>query len=189
MKKLSYLFIVFGIFCYLVSGYYIWLRNDASRLAFNNYHYTKSAITTTNNPPQRIVIKDLQIDLPLVPSTIHNNKWDTTNDGASYLISSPIPGEDGNSIIYGHNWASLFGNLVSAKPGQEVLIAFADGSKKNFIIEYTSTVSPDQASILASSKDKRITLYTCTGFLDSKRFVVVAKLADNPASFATVTRP
>ena len=44
------------------------------------------------------------------------------------------------------------------------------------MIEYTQVVTPDQTHILAPSDDRRVTLYTCTGFLDRKRFVVTATL-------------
>lgn len=188
MKFLSYLLIIFGIFCCAIGGYGMWLHNDPNRLAFNQYTPAKVAQAKQTSTPQRIVISDLDINLPVVPAKITQNNWETTNDGASYLSSSPMPGQKGNSVIYAHNWASLFGNLVNAKPGQKVDVVYADGSKKKFFIEYTSTVSPNEASILAPSTDKRITLYTCTGLFDSKRFVVVAILDDGKPSFAKVDR-
>ena len=163
------------------------MKNDTNRLKFKNYPVTatvtKSVSAVVKKSQQRIVINDLGINLALIPAQIKNDKWDTTNMGASYLVSSPLPGETGNSIIYAHNWASLFGNLTRAKPGEEVDITTADGSVKKFIIEYTSVVTPDESNILSQTKDKRITLYTCTGFLDSKRFVVVAILKEeqNPS--------
>jgi LPXTG-site transpeptidase (sortase) family protein len=118
----------------------------------------------------------LNIDLPLIPSNITEGKWETTDQGVSYLVSSPIPGEKGNSIMYAHNWASLFGNLPSILPGDLVQIQFSDGTAKEFEVKYTSTVTPDNYSILAPTDDKRITIYTCSGFLDSHRFVAVAIL-------------
>src|SRR5437762_625208 len=156
MKILANLLIIFGILWCLLGGYYFWLRNNPNRLTFTNYHQTTTVIKSDKkqSQPQRIIISDLGIDLLLVASRVTNNKWETTNNGASYLSSSPIPGNTGNSVIYGHNWVSLFGKLVNAKPGQKVEVVFADGSKKKFIIEYTSTVVPTQASILAPSKDK-----------------------------------
>jgi len=185
MKNFSYLFVIFGVLWCLLGGYYLWMKNDTNRLKFKNYPVAAS-ITQTVAPAkqaqQRIIINDLGINLPLIPARIQNDTWETTNFGASYLISSPTPGETGNSIIYAHNWMSLFGNLTRAKPGEEVDVTAADGSTKKFIIEYTSVVTPDESNILAQTRDKRITLYTCTGFLDSKRFVVVAILKDEKAS-------
>jgi len=92
------------------------------------------------------------------------------------LLDSPIPGRIGNSIFYGHNWTSLLGNLVNAKPGQEISIAFGSGEIERFKISYVQVVKPSQTDILNQTNDRRITLYTCTGFLDSKRLVVVANL-------------
>ncbi len=179
MKTFSYLLILFGLSCFALGAYHIWLRNDPNRLSFNNYHYTNEDSKDAKELPRRILVKDLNIDLPVIPAKVTDSKWETTSNGASFLVSSPIPGNDGNSVIYAHNWTSLFGNLVNARPGETVEVEFADKSRKTFEIEYTSTVSPSESSILASSKDKRITLYTCTGFLDSKRFVVVAILKEN----------
>jgi len=66
------------------------------------------------------------------------------------------------------------GKLPKVKPGQEITIVFTDGSSKIFTIEYTSVVTPDQTHILNPTADSRITLYTCTGLFDNKRFVVTA---------------
>ncbi|HZE86802.1 MAG TPA: sortase [Methylomirabilota bacterium] len=191
MKTFSYILIIFGLLWCLLGGYYWWLTNNPNRLEFTNYSAPKTkTVTTTKGAslPERISILDLKISLPVYPAQIRDNKWDTITDGASYLSSSPIPGTVGNSIMYAHDWASLFGNLVYAKPGQKVDVSYADGSHKTFVIEYTSKVNPSESSILAPSKDKRMTLYTCTGFMDSQRFVVVALLHDTP-TFAAITKP
>lgn len=174
LKLISWLLILTGILCFLTASYYFWLRTDPNRLAFQNYVYKGPLRVDKRSFPEHLIIPSVHIDLQIVPAEIKNNRWDTTDQGASYLLSSPIPGSVGNSVMYAHNWASLFGNLVNVKPGEEVDITFADKTTKKFTIEYTSTVSPDQASILAPSKDSRITLYTCTGWFDSKRFVAVA---------------
>lgn len=186
MKFISLLLIILGVLLCFRGGYHLWLKYDANRLNFKNYSSVQTAYSQVGKQatlPQRIIIKDVGIDTYLVPARITNNIWETTDKGASYLISSPLPGAVGNSIVYAHNWKSLFGNLIRAVPGQKVDVLFADGSKKQFVIEYTSTVFPAQADILAPSKDKRLTLYTCTGFLDTKRFVVVA-LLDEKTSIA-----
>ena len=175
MKHLAHLLIIFAIICYGYGCYLIWERNNPNLLTFKNFtgNYKNVKIT---NPPVRIIISDAHIDLPVFPAAIKNRVWDTTTTGASYLTSSPIPGTTGNSIIYAHNWVSLFGNLVTVKPGEKVEIDYQNKSKKIFTIQYTSVVPSDASSILAASKDKRITLYTCTGWFDTKRFVAVAIL-------------
>ncbi|MGH7204492.1 MAG: sortase [Candidatus Levyibacteriota bacterium] len=176
MKLLSRLFIVAGILLYAFAVYQIALRENPKRLAFDNYIYGQNHNVTDKNLPTEITIKDLDIDLPVYPSVVTNNQWQTTNAGASYLTSSPLPGTKGNSIVYAHNWRSLFGNLVNAHVGEQVIVTYPNNTKKTFVIAYTSVVDPNQSTILAPSNDKRITLYTCTGILDSKRFVAVAIL-------------
>ena len=119
------------------------------------------------------------MDLEIIPSKITNNTWEATSQGVSHLSSSPIPGEKGNSILYGHNWTNLLGNLTKIKPGAEINIILKNREKKIFIVEYVSIVGPNDTQILADTDDTRITLYTCTGFLDSKRFVVTALLKNS----------
>jgi len=176
MKKiLSWFFILQSFSLLTVGAYQVYLHEAPSRLAFNNYTYAKSSVVK-GEVPKRITISSLGIDLPIYQATIVNNYWPTTDLGASYLTSSPLPGNKGNSVIYAHNWQSLFGKLVNVKIGDTVVVSYPDNTKKTFVVQYTSVVSPDESTILAPSKDNRITLYTCTGFLDSKRFVAVAVL-------------
>lgn len=177
MKLLSTLLIGLGLFLYGIGIYNIYLRENPSTLAFDNYTYGQETSTTAiKEMPVRIAINGVGIDAPILPARVIDGKWDVTEKGASYLTSSPIPGEDGNSVIYAHNWKNLFGPLMNVKTGQEVTVEYGDGSKKTFVVQYISEVSPNESTILAPSKDKRITLYTCSGFLDSKRFVAVAIL-------------
>ncbi len=176
MKLLSTLFVIIGLLLIIFGGYQLYLRENPHKLSFDNYTYASNQKAEEKQLPAQITISDVDIDVPVYPATVSNGQWPVIENGASYLATSPVPGEKGNSVIYAHNWKNLFGNLVNAKTGQEVLITYKDGSTKTFVITYTSTVSPTESTILAPSKDNRITLYTCTGFLDSKRFVVVALL-------------
>lgn len=175
MKNLARLFSIFGLLLLFYGVYLVWEHNNPNRLAFKNFtgNYKHSVVV---NPPIRIVIADAHIDLPIFPALIKNGIWETTTQGASYLLASPTPGDRGNSIIYAHNWASLFGKLVVVHPGDKVEVDYQDGTKKFFTIEYTSVVPSDASGILSASSDKRITLYTCTGWFDTKRFVAVAVL-------------
>jgi LPXTG-site transpeptidase (sortase) family protein len=181
MRYLAYLFIILGLFCYGLGSYQIWLKNDPNRLAFTNYTSEQSSTIDKKDLPVRVTIKNINIDLPIIPADMQGTRWTVTEKGASYLTSSPIPGNTGNSIIYAHNWASLFGNLPRVKKGDIVEVEFADKSTKRFVIASTTVVFPTDAKVLAGSQDKKITLYTCTGFLDSKRFVAVGTLDDQLA--------
>ena len=178
MKYLYRSLFVLGIICYVFGIYFIWERNNPNRLAFKNYSGNIKIVKVVN-PPVRIVIKDLNIDLPIYPAKIENGQWETTTLGASYLVSSPVPGQTGNSIIYAHDWVSLFGPLLDARQGEKVEIYYKDNSKKVFLIQKTLIVQYNQPGILEQTNDTRITLYTCTGFLDSERMVAVSEYRMN----------
>lgn len=174
MKLLSTILFILGILLTSFGAYQLYLRENPVKLSFDEYSYAVEASTDKKEVPTRITIEALNIDAPIKPVTKEGSNWPVIDNGVSYLANSPVPGNDGNSIMYAHNWKNLFGNLVYAKPGEDVTITFGDGSKKTFVITGTSIVSPQDSSILAPSKDRRVTLYTCTGFLDTQRFVVVA---------------
>lgn len=166
----------FGLICLILSAFFFWERYNPQRLAFAVNDLRPLSETVNTALPTEIIIKDLSLDLPILPAKLEKGKWEATSKGISWLSSSPIPGTKGNSILYGHNWPNILGNITKLKPGQVIKIKFADGSIKLFVIDSTVSVSPNEVSILAPSKTSQITLYTCSGFLDNKRFVVVAKL-------------
>lgn len=123
--------------------------------------------------PTKLAITSLSLTLPVYPSEIVGDKWQTTDQGISYLATSPLPGEVGNTVMYGHNWPNILGGLSRIKPGDTINIYF--GSKKvEYRVHYVSIVEPDNTSVYTNTTDSRLTLYTCTGFLDSKRLVVTA---------------
>lgn len=124
--------------------------------------------------PVALKIKSAGIDVPILSS---HKIWEEKAKSAVYFSKTPLPGKTGNSVIYGHNWPNLLGNLNKAKTGDVVEIYFNDGSTVEFKIIQKVNVSADQTHILNQTKDSRLTIYTCSGILDSKRLVVVATKA------------
>ena len=166
-----------GFLTLFVFGYLMFQRNNPQKLSFNINEVTAfESLPVSNLKPVGIKIDSLNLALPITESEIKNNKWEASTKSVSHLKTSPIPGEKGNSILYGHNWPNLLGNLNKVKPGDKISIIYNDNSIRSFEVEYSTKVSPEDSSILKASEDNRITLYTCTGFLDSQRLVVVAKL-------------
>jgi LPXTG-site transpeptidase (sortase) family protein len=168
-----------GISLLLFGSFLVYQRNNPNRIAF-----AKSELEIIEKEskklldPSIIIIPSVDIQLPVVFSEIRNSKWEVTDKGVSYLKSSVIPGEVGNSIMYGHNWTNLLGSLTKIKTGDTIEIVYVDNSKKEFVVKLIQEVEPDNISILNNTDDKRLTIYTCSGFLDSKRFIVVALLSE-----------
>jgi len=168
-------FITLGIVLIIIAGLLLWQRYNPQRLAFSDVgNEISESINEEKNLPVALKIEDLDIKLPVFPARSQTGKWETTTKGVSYLVSSAMPGQVGNSIFYGHNYKNILGNLKNAKPGQIIEVKLANGVWRKFRIEYVQTVAPNQTGILDQTDDKRLTLYTCTGFLDSKRLVVTA---------------
>jgi sortase (surface protein transpeptidase) len=149
-----------------------WQRNNPERLKFKGNIAT--ATTSAELLPIRLEIEKQNIDLTVIPARVTKNNWETTDRGVSYLVGSGIVGGIGNAVFYGHNWKSLLGNLSKIKPGDSIKVGLNNSQVENFIVEYTSIIDPTQTHILYPSNDRRITIYTCAGLFDSKRFVAVA---------------
>lgn len=165
-----------GLIVLIIFAYLIYIRYSPQKLSFEVSALENSVNNNSELTAIGIQINSLDLNLNITPAEIKNNRWEASTTGISHLKSSVVPGETGNSILYGHNWPNLLGNLDEVEIGDKVTIIYSDNSKKDFEIEYIKEVSPSETSILENSTDKRITLYTCSGFLDSKRLVVVAKL-------------
>ncbi len=172
---LSRIFVFLGILCLLSAAYRFWERTNPYPLSFASYVETPVAKPKESLYPVRIRIPGVSINIPIYPATITDGKWPASSTGVSHLSTSPIPGERGNSILYGHNWSNLLGPLKKVQTGDAIEIELSNGKTQPFTVEMTNTVTPEQTGMLSPSDDMRLTLYTCTGFLDQKRFVVTAK--------------
>jgi len=176
MNFSSKFLILSGLLLLFFGAYLVFQRYSPKTLEFKDLKTTQAL--NSNITPVRIIIPSVKIDNGVYKAKINNGQWETTDKGISYLVSSPIPGEKGNSILYGHNWESLLGKLTGVKPGEKIDIIMSNGEKKIFTIQFTSVVDPNETHILSQTKDNRLTIYTCAGFLDSKRFVATATLAN-----------
>jgi LPXTG-site transpeptidase (sortase) family protein len=114
------------------------------------------------------------IRLPVVESGKVNGVWAVSQTSANHVQASALPGEAGNIIIYGHNLNTIFGYLVDQRVGTVVDIRTNDGKLHKYKISDIHIVDPSQTDLLAPTTTEILTLYTCTGFLDSQRFVARA---------------
>lgn len=124
--------------------------------------------------PTRIIIPSPQIDLPVKPARIVEGSWELSSDSASFGLGSATPGNPGNSVIFAHAKWGLFRPLRQIKKGARVYILAA---VKWYLYEVTEikTVLPSQIEVIEPTEDETLTLFTCTGFTDAKRLIVVAK--------------
>lgn len=173
MKLFSYVFLLLTVILSLFGTSLLWRHYNPFQLRFSTLPQTQSVSTLTKTPTM-LEIPSLHLTLPIIQSKVTGHIWETTDKGVSYAASTPIPGEKGNSIIYGHNFTNILGSLPNIAPHAKIIIVFSDHTKEMFTVDKAATVSPDNTEVLEASSTPVLTIYTCTGFLDSKRFVVRA---------------
>lgn len=169
-RYLDTLFIGLGLFFLGFGCFLVWERESPRQLVFAAS--SDSAVVT----PIRLSIDSISLNLPVHSAPIQDGKWAITKDGVSHLSTSPLPGTLGNSVFYGHNWDNLLGSLKNVKTGDQILVELSDGQIVSYLVHFVSVVTPDETHIYQNTSDYRLTLYTCTGFLDSKRLVITAIL-------------
>lgn len=125
--------------------------------------------------PMRIQIQRTGIDLPIIPAQIKDGVWETSAITATHLSTSARPHEEGNIIIYAHNKKDMFGPLLWTQVGDEITLTSQDNQQFTYQVTKTQTVKPEEVEVVLPTNHEELTLYTCTGFLDSLRFVVKAK--------------
>lgn len=129
---------------------------------------------TTGNPPTQIVIPANNIDIKIIEAPISNGYWETSDVYASHGVGSSNPGTAGNMVIFAHARKGLFYNLKDAKLN-EVVYVFTKNRWFSYKISRITSVYPNEVKPILPTKDKELTLYTCTGFADEKRLIVTAK--------------
>lgn len=124
--------------------------------------------------PIFISIPAVGIKLQITESNIKDGVWEISETGVSHLDKSGNPGGGNNIVIYGHNKNSLFGPIRWLKVGDLIELTDSQNKKFSYKTVKTLTTSADEISYVLPKNSEVLTLYTCTGILDSKRFIVVA---------------
>ncbi len=126
--------------------------------------------------PLRISIPKIERELQISDGFVTDNRWTVARSGVSYLTTSGGLGQAGNVVLYGHNTKDVLGGLWKVQNGDIVEVAASDGKVYKYEIFERKEVKPNAVEILDNVGDSRLTIYTCSGFLDTARFVVVGKL-------------
>ncbi len=146
----------------------------------NSLSFKASPIVITTSqvrlsPPTNITIPQHGIKTHIKPAEITNGTWQTHDTTASFLTTSMRPGEGGNIVIYGHNSKNIFKTLDHVKKDDVIEVQTENGKTYTYEVTRINTVDPSYIENIMPTNHEILTIYTCTGFLDSKRFVVQAK--------------
>lgn len=125
-------------------------------------------------PPMRIIIPTLSIDLPVTESRVVDGYWEVSEMTASHGMGSSLPGQNGNIVIFAHARKGLFLPLRGIRANDRIYVLTNDRWYR-YRTENIREVAPTDVAVIRPTADETLTLFTCSGFLDSKRLVVVAK--------------
>ncbi len=128
------------------------------------------------NLPQRIIIPSISVDLPIALAPVIKGYWKVYPDKAGFGDGSAFPGEKGNTVIFAHARYGLFLSLQDIKVSDKVYILTGD-KWLSYKVKDIKTVLPNNLEVIAPTPDETLTLFTCSGFADSKRLIVTAKKA------------
>lgn len=166
-RFLTFSLIVFGILLIAASLVVKFQRGDLSQRPPNSRQIQ-------NVHPVNLYIPRLSKVLAVSDGFALDDRWTISQTGVSFLTTSALPGAGGNTVLYGHNRQEILGDLDKLEAGDDIYVSLTSGQIYHFKVDHTSQIQPTQVDILSPTPSSRLTIYTCSGFLDQSRFVVFA---------------
>jgi LPXTG-site transpeptidase (sortase) family protein len=171
-KYLPILGLLFGIQLFLFGGWYMMYSQTV--LSFQAVPVVTRDADELVDIPIEFKIHDLNISLPIIPVRIENGIWPVSNEAVTFLETSAYPTEQSNMVLYGHNRANLLKGLHQISIGDEMVVITQSGREHKYRVELIAVVEPSDVSLVLPTETEILTVYTCTGWFDSKRLVVQA---------------
>ena len=168
--SLSVLLILFGAFIFWRAKY------TQQNLSFEGELSVVENVQERQSVPILLKTPSLGFNLKVEETGIMNGEWQVPVSNLGHLAVSARPGEGDNIVIYGHNKKSIFGKLGQMKAGDIVVVESEEGKEWEYQVIEKIVVNPDRMDLVGKTDEEILTLYTCTGWLDSKRLIVRARL-------------
>lgn len=164
------LYLIFAVL--LIGASFLYREYRTRVLSFN--FVPQETVEEKNAPAVIIKIDSLNINLPVEEGYIENEIWKISDEFATHLNTSANPKDSGNIVIYGHNKNNILGPIRWIKPGVEIILINSEGEEIKYAVKSTVEVSPKEIEYVLPKEEETLTVYTCTGFADSKRFIVTS---------------
>lgn len=124
--------------------------------------------------PKRLLIPGVNVDVEVKKASAVNGYWEVFEDTAGWGEGSGVSGQPGNQVIFAHARENLFLPLKGVSQEMKVYV-LTNAGWFSYKITEIKEVFPNEVEVIAPTEDETLTLYTCSGFNDSKRLIVVAK--------------
>ena len=169
-------------FALLFVGILLFIGHTKGGSEENNYTFANEPVQIEglSNPgeeeklPVKIIIPTLSINLDVKKANVVNGFWEVFSDLAAWGTGSGLPGKPGNQVIFAHAREGLFLPLKNVRVGMSIYI-LTDDNWYGYNVKEIKEVYPNQTEVISPTNDETLTLYTCSGFQDSKRLIVIAK--------------
>jgi sortase A len=139
---------------------------------------TLPQVSPKDNNPNRIIIKKIGVDAPIVESA--DEKYGL-NHGVWLMPTGSSPDKGGNTIITGHRFKYLPPNnltfflLDKLTKGDEIQVNWR-GKVYGYQVDSTKIVPAEEVSILEPTDQPILTIFTCDPiFSTTNRLVIIAK--------------
>lgn len=122
--------------------------------------------------PVRIVIKAIEMDLPLVAVGLDKNRVPIVpRHDVGWYRHSAMPMQGENIVLWGHvlrfrnarDIPAPFAQVKELTRGDRILLYTADGNVHPYIVGKQIRVTPDQVEYILPQDEERLTLVSCIG--------------------------
>jgi hypothetical protein len=172
-RKIALLLITLGMSFILIPALFYF--NQAIQLSYFTPD-TKAEIYDNRLQPIEITSSAVGMSVKVMPTVIKKGVWEVSPDGASYLSTSAKPGGKGSIILYAHNTPDRFGPIFNLQPDMLITLKTIDNKAYSYSVKKIIEVYPQQMEVF-DNKEEALVIYTCSGFADLKRYIVIAKPA------------
>lgn len=149
---------------------------QAQKTSQNELSYQTNEEKKVEFIPERIVIPNASIDLPVVTVPMTNGTWEVYPGVANYAAeTSKVNLTSGNVGIYGHNRKNAFANIKNLVEGSAVEI-YGGNYIATYRVTKTQITQPNAVDVFYPTDEPILTLLTCEGVYSDKRYVLQAKL-------------
>ncbi len=156
------------------------------------YNVQLEAKPIDESAPSKIIINNVSIEAPINfdQKVIDETSFQVAlRDGVVHYPNTALPGETGNVVIFGHSsmvwWAKgsykyVFAPLHDLQDENKIYIEYK-GTRYIYKVTNKKVVDPDNVSVLAQGKSKKLTLITCTpvGTSTSRLVIEAEQIAPN----------
>lgn len=170
----AYLLIAVSFVAVVYAGWLLWEMYRPAQFEELNSVVVQAVLVQEQGLPVSVSFPEAGFSVPLQKGEIKDGKWKLSYDAAEFV---DVPVASGSArIVYGHNYLRILGKLGHVKVGQRVEVGSDTGMVKTYKVTSKEVIEPNDIAKILPSQENELVIYTCTGFLDSKRLVIHAQL-------------